>query len=129
VFELLSKYNDQNSELSRIPFNGMTAENVYNAAVNGDRVAKEAFDITGEILGRGLGITVNHLSPEAIFLFGGPTAAGDLIFKPTKESMERHVLQIFRNKVKVLPSKLKVGSCAIIGASALVWKEIEKQGA
>ena len=127
VFELLVKYNDQNSELSRIPFNAMTAENVYNAAVKGDKIAKEAFDITGEILGRGLGITVNHLSPEAIFLFGGPTAAGDLIFKPTKESMERHVLPIFRNKVKILPSKLKVGSCAIIGASALVWKELEKR--
>jgi glucokinase len=126
VFELLVKYNDQNSELSRIPFNTMTAENVYNAAVKGDKIAKEAFDITGEILGRGLGITVNHLSPEAIFLFGGPTAAGDLIFKPTKDSMERNVLPIFRNKVKILPSKLKVGSCAIIGASALVWKELEK---
>lgn len=126
VFELLAKYNDQNSELSRIPFNKMSAEDVYNAAIKGDHVAKEAFDITGEILGRGLGITVNHLSPEAIFLFGGPTAAGDLIFKPTKESMERHVLPIFRNKVRILLSKLKVGSCAIVGASALVWKELEK---
>jgi glucokinase len=126
VFELLVKYNDQNSELARIPFNVMTSEDVYKAAVKGDKIAKEAFEITGEILGRGLGITVNHLSPEAIFLFGGPTAAGDLIFEPTKDSMERHVLPIFRNKVKILPSKLKVGSCAIVGASALVWKELEK---
>ena len=129
VFELLAKYNDQNSDLSKIPFNKMSSEDVYKATVKGDHIAKEAFDITGEILGRGLGITVNHLSPEAIFIFGGVTAAGDLIFKPTKDSMERHVLPIFRNKVKVLPSKLKAGSCAIIGASALVWKEIEKQGA
>jgi len=127
TFELLVKYNDQNSELARIPFNSMTAENVYHAAVKGDKIAREAFDITGEILGQGLGITVNHLSPEAIFLFGGPTAAGDLIFKPAKESMERHVLPIFRNKVKILPSKLKIGSCAILGASALVWKELEKR--
>jgi glucokinase len=126
VFELLVKYNDQNSDLARIPFNGMTSEDVYNAAVKGDKIAKEAFEITGEILGRGLGITVNHLSPEAIFLFGGPTAAGDLIFKPAKDSMERHVLPIFRNKIKILPSKLKVGSAAIIGASALVWKELQK---
>lgn len=126
VFELLVKYNDQNSELAGIPFNKMTAENVYNAAMKGDMIARKAFEITGEILGRGLAITVDHLSPEAIFLFGGPTAAGDLIFKPAKESMERHVLPIFRNKVKILPSKLKVGSAAIIGASALVWKELEK---
>lgn len=126
VFELLVKYNDQNSELAQIPFNKMTSENVYDAAVKGDKIAREAFEITGEILGRGLAVTVDHLSPEAIFLFGGPTAAGDLIFKPTKDSMERHVLPIFRNKVRILPSKLKVGSAAIIGASALVWKELEK---
>lgn len=126
VFELLVKYNDQNSELAGIPFGTMTSEDVYHAAVKGDRIAEEAFEITGEILGRGLAVTVDHLSPEAIFLFGGPTAAGDLIFKPTKDSMERHVLPIFRNKVKILPSKLKVGSAAIIGASALVWKELEK---
>lgn len=126
VFELLVKYNDVNSELAGIPFNKMTAENVYNAAVKGDKIASKAFEITGDILGRGLAITVDHLSPEAIFLFGGPTAAGDLIFKPAKESMERNVLPIFRNKVKILPSKLKIGSAAIIGASALVWKELEK---
>jgi glucokinase len=72
--------------------------------------------------------TVSHLSPEAIFLFGGAAAAGDYIFKPTKESMERHLLPIFRNKVKLLPSKLKAGSAAIVGSSALVWKEMEKAG-
>jgi glucokinase len=126
VFELLTRDNDLNSELSGIPFHTMTAENVYKAAVKGDKIALEAFEITGDILGRGLSITVNHLSPEAIFLFGGAAAAGDLIFKPTKESMERHVLPIFRNKVKILPSELKPGTAAIVGASALVWKELEK---
>ena len=128
VFELLAKYNHTGSELAEIPFNEMNSEDVYNAAVKGDKIAREAFEITGEILGRGLAITVNHLSPEAIFLFGGPSAAGDLIFKPAKESMERHVLPIFRNRVSILPSELEAGSAAIIGASALVWKELEKLG-
>ena len=34
----------------------------------------------------------------------------------------------FKNKIKILPSKLKEGSAAIVGASALVWKELEKMG-
>jgi len=126
VYELLAQYNDSQSELAGIPFNSMTSEMVYNAAVKGDKIAKEAFEITGELLGRGLAITVDHLSPEAIFLFGGAAAAGELIFKPTKDSMERHVLPVFRNKVKILPSELKAGTAAIVGASALVWKELEK---
>jgi len=128
VYELLAKYNNTESELADIPFNQMTSKVVFEAAEKGDKLAKEVFDYTGELLGEALADTVHHLSPEAIFLFGGPVAAGDYIFKPTKESLERHLLPIFRNKVKILPSGLKIGTAAIIGASALVWKELAKHG-
>jgi glucokinase len=126
VFELLAKYNDSESPLSTIPMSKMTSKVVFDAAEKGDRIAKEVFQVTGEVLGRALADTVHYLSPEAIFLFGGAAAAGDYIFKPTKESMERHLMPVFRNKVKILPSELKESQAAILGASALVWKEIEK---
>ena len=126
VYELLAKYNDTESELAKVPYNEMTAKIVFDAAENGDRIAKEVFELTGEWLGRSLADTVSHLSPEAIFLFGGAAAAGDYIFKPTKASMEHYLLPIFQNKVKILPSKLKEGTAAIVGSSALVWKEMEK---
>ena len=126
VYELLAKYNDSESPLSKIPMSEMTSKVVFDAAEKGDRIAKEVFQVTGEILGRTLADTVHYLSPEAIFLFGGAAAAGDYIFKPAKESMERHLMPVFRNKVKILPSELKESSAAILGASALVWKEVEK---
>jgi glucokinase len=126
VFELLTEYNDSSSPLANIPLNEMSSKIVFEAAENGDFIAQEVFRITGEILGRALADTVHYLSPEAIFLFGGAAAAGDYIFKPTKESMERHLMPVFRNKVKILPSRLKESSAAILGASALIWKELEK---
>lgn len=126
VFEILAQSNNSESPLANIPFNDMTAKLVSDAAEQGDPVALEVFRFTGEILGRSLADTVHYLSPEAIFLFGGAAAAGELIFKPTRESMERHLLPFYRNKVKLLPSGLKAGSAAIVGASALVWKELEK---
>lgn len=126
VYELLAKYNPSESPLANVPLNEMTSKIVFDAAEKGDPIAKEVFEITGEILGRSLADTVHYLSPEAIFLFGGAAAAGDYIFKPTKASMERHLLPVFRNKVKILPSKLKESSAAIVGASSLVWKEMEK---
>lgn len=126
VYELLAQHNATESELAKVPYADMTAKIVFDAAQNGDPIAKEVFQHTGELLGRSLADTVHYLSPEAIFLFGGAAAAGDYIFKPTKESMEKHLLPTFRNKVKILPSKMKEGSVAIVGASALVWKEIEK---
>lgn len=127
VFEILAKYNDSVSELGKVPYQEMTAKMVFDAAEKGDPIAKEVFEVTGKWLGRGLADTVHHLSPEAIFLFGGAAAAGEYIFKPTRESLEHHLLPVFRNKVKILPSELKEGTSAIVGASALVWKELEKK--
>ncbi|MFT3738368.1 MAG: ROK family protein [Breznakibacter sp.] len=126
AFELLVKYNATDSLLAEKSFLKLDSRTIYEAAVKGDKVALEVFELTGKYLGQGLANTVHHLSPEAIFLFGGPTAAGDLIFKPTKESMEQHLLPIFKNKIKILPSQLSAGDAAIVGASALVWKESEK---
>ncbi len=60
-------------------------------------------------------------SPEAIILFGGLTKAGDMILKPTRQSMEDSLIQVFQNKVRILVSHLKAADAAILGASALVW--------
>ena len=38
--------------------------------------------------------------------------------------MEEYMLNIFRNKVQLLPSGL-TDNAAILGASALVWKELD----
>jgi glucokinase len=111
------------SILSNVRLEGLTSKLIYEAAKEGDRLALEAFDYTGKILGRSLADAVAITSPEAIILFGGLALAGDLIFKPTKKYMEEYMLNIFKNKVKLLPSKI-TGNAAVLGASALVWKEV-----
>src|SRR5690554_2463189 len=127
AFELMAQYNANDSLLANYSYKELDSKLIYEAAIKGDKIALEVFEKTGAWLGQGLADTVHVLSPEAIFLFGGPTAAGELIFKPTKENMEKHLLPIYQNKIKILPSKLKPGDAAIVGASALVWKEIEKE--
>lgn len=126
AFEIMARDNSVNSLLANKGFNELDSKMIFDAAESGDAVALEVFEQTGKWLGQGFADTVHHLSPEAIFLFGGPTAAGEYIFKPTRESMEEHLLPIFKNKVKILPSKLKAGDAAIVGASALVYKELDK---
>lgn len=126
AFELMAYYNATDSLLADKSFNDLDSKMIFEAAEKGDEIALETFRVTGEYLGQGLADTVHYLSPEAIFLFGGPTAAGELIFKPAKEAMEEFLLPIFKDKIKILPSKLKAGDAAIVGASALAWKELEK---
>jgi glucokinase len=127
AFELLAKYNATKSLLATKCFNELDSKFIFEAAEAGDAIAKEVFELTGKWLGIGLANTVAHTSPEAIFLFGGPMAAGNYILRPTIDSMEQHLIPIFKNKVKILPSQLKPGDAAIVGASALVYKELEKQ--
>lgn len=122
TLELLEK-SDQPSWLRNVPKDEIDSRKVYDAAMEGDELAKEIFDYTGKILGLALANFVMFSSPEAIVLFGGLTKAGDLILKPTRESMEDNLIQVFQNKVKILVSHLKESDAAILGASALVWEK------
>jgi glucokinase len=118
--EVLGKTR-QESLLRKIPMDEIDSRKVYEAAIQGDQVAKEIFEYTGKILGMALANFVMFSSPEAIILFGGLTKAGDLILKPTREHMEANLIQVFQNKVKILVSHLRESDAAILGASALVW--------
>ncbi len=126
AFELLAKYNATDSLLANKSFNELDSKMIYDAAKAGDKIALEVFDVTGDYLARGMATTISHTSPKAIFLFGGPTAAGDLIFDPAKKYLNKYLMAIFRDKVSILPSQLDSGDAAIVGASALVYSEINK---
>lgn len=121
TLELLDN-SDTPSLLRNISRETLDSKKVFEAAIQGDQLAKEIFEYTGKILGMALANFVMFSSPEAIILFGGLTKAGDLILKPTREHMEANLIQIFQNKVKILVSHLKESDAAILGASALVWE-------
>jgi glucokinase len=120
--ELLDKDPNEESLLRSYDPREITSKVIYEAAMKGDKIAKDVYEYTGKILGQALANSVMFSSPEAIILFGGVTKAGDLIMKPTKESMEKNLLPIFKNKVKLIFSQLKESDAAILGASALVWE-------
>jgi len=120
AIEMLGKTKEK-SLLRSIPKEEIDSKKVYEAAIQGDKLAKEIFDFTGKVLGMALANFVMFSSPEAVVLFGGLTKAGDLILKPTREHMEANLIQVFQNKVKILISHLKESDAAILGASALVW--------
>jgi len=110
------------SLLRNIPSEDITSKDVFDAAMDGDEVAKEIFQFTGKILGEAFADFVTFSAPEAIVLFGGLSKAGDLILKPIVENMEKNLLNIWKGKVKVLFSELKEADAAILGASALAWE-------
>lgn len=121
--EIMANHNYSGS-LKNVDCESMSAKDIDTAARKGDLLAREAFNITGEILGKSLANAVAITSPEAIFLFGGLANADELIINPTKKYMEANLLDIFKNKVKIIKSSLLDRNAAILGASALVWNEL-----
>ena len=119
--DLLMSHHDKSNLQARVA----DAKYIYDKAIAGDKDAIAAFNYTGEILGLALANSVAYTSPEAIFLFGGLAAAGDFIFKPTREHFEKNLLNIYKSKVKILPSLLKENDAAILGAASLIWKEMK----
>ena len=109
--------------LRQLDIDNITSKDVYDAAEQGDEVAKEIFDFTGTILGQQLADFIAFSAPEAIVLFGGLTKSGDWFKRPIEEAMNKNVLPLWKNKLKVLFSDLKEADAAVLGASALAWSE------
>ncbi|MCF8340371.1 MAG: ROK family protein [Chitinophagaceae bacterium] len=122
ALEFLDKRPDEVTLLRNYRKEEIDSRIVYECAIQGDAMALEVYEFTGKILGLAFANFVMFSSPEAIILFGGMSKAGELILKPTRENMEKNLLPIFQNKVKIIFSELKEADAAILGASALVWE-------
>lgn len=110
------------SLLRELDIDSITSKDVYDAAIAGDKIAKEIFDYTGKILGEAMADMMAFSSPQAFILFGGLTKSGDLLMKPLKEAYDKNVMTTFKGKAKILISELKESDAAVLGASALGWE-------
>ena len=124
VYKLLADYNEE-SVLRSIPFDKLSGKMITKAALEGDFIAKQAFEYTGRVLGMKLADTVAHFSPEAIILFGGLVNAGECLLGPTRIHMENNMMNIYKGKVKLLVSGLQDKNAAVLGASSLAWQALE----
>ena len=122
ALEMLTQHPETPSLMRTYKSEDITSQVVYDAAVKGDKIAQEIFEFTGQLLGEALANFIMFSSPEAIVLFGGVTKAGDMLLNPTRQAMEANLVQVFKNKVKLMFSELKEADAAILGASALIWE-------
>ncbi|HUW94028.1 MAG TPA: ROK family protein [Bacteroidales bacterium] len=103
----------------------ITSRRVVEASAAGDIIAQMAIDQTAHMIALGIANAVIFSSPETIFLFGGLAQAGDAIFEPVRKYADELVQPVFRGTFNVLPSELPEARAAVLGASALIWKELK----
>lgn len=100
-----------------------TAYMIYEAALKGDDLALEAFQITANHFGLALANLVALCNPKQIVLLGGLSRAGDILMKPLEDALEMHLWHIYKGKVIITRSSLAEDHAAILGAAAMAWEE------
>ncbi len=70
---------------------GLTGQAITEAARDGDAVALASFITTGQWLGAGIASLAVLLDPACVVIGGGVIDAGEILLKPTRESLERNM--------------------------------------
>jgi glucokinase len=95
----------------------LTSATVYQAAHDGDALAREIVHDTARFLGTGIGNILNILNPDVVVITGGVTKAGELLFEPLRAEVKRRAFRPAVAACRILPGELE-GSAGMVGAVA-----------
>jgi glucokinase len=97
----------------------VTGEAVFAAAEQGDEVALALYDEMGFWLGIGIAGLVTLFGPTIVVLGGGMMAAGELLLRPARESLAKHV---YARSVREIPPlrPARAGARAVVVGAALL---------
>lgn len=98
---------------------GVQGPHVTQAALQGDPVALEAFEILGEWLARGLCEVATLLDPAAFVVGGGVVEAGDLLLEPTKREFAPQLLARAQRKMTSIVPAVLGNLAGLVGAADL----------
>ena len=93
---------------------------IYEAAVEGDALSKEIIEETGRLLGIAVTSYVNIFNPDYVVLHGGLVNAGEMLFGPLRETVNKLGFEASLRGLQIVPSALK-GDAGIVGAAGLVF--------
>lgn len=99
------------------------AQDVIEAALEGDEIAREVLRDTGRYLGIGICNVVHLLNPELVVIGGTTMQAGGWILESARELVNRQVLPSMAEQTRVVAGKLGEDAGAV-GAATLVLREL-----
>ncbi len=84
----------------------VTAKKLADFAESGDEAAKEAYAISGRMLGKGLSMIVDILNPERIIIGSVFARSGHLMTEECEKVMKRECLALSLGVCRVVPAEL-----------------------
>lgn len=115
--ETFRSYESPLADLAAESPDKITAETLFRFRREGDALAAAITGRAAQMLARGIGHTINLLSPDSVVLCGGVMHSADLLVPEVLTHLEENSLPVTRKYCTVLPGNL--GSDAgVIGAGA-----------
>ncbi|TDL58096.1 ROK family protein [Paenibacillus dendritiformis] len=103
----------------------LSAADVSQAYDEGDALAIEIMEYTGQVLGTGLSYSISLLSPDVIVIGGGGAMAGDRLLKPVRETLSRSVYHGYLERLTIRQGEL-IDDGGVIGSAAFAKSRAEK---
>ncbi len=103
-------------------FYKVKAKDIYNAALEGDPLARNVLREAGKGLGIGIANIINIMSPDAIILTGGLMGAWNIYIESAIKEASKRALKELYGKVQIIASTLG-DDAGLIGAAHLVLKQ------
>ena len=101
----------------------ITAEDVADAARDGDPLAGTIWAETMELLGGGIVSIIHAFNPQLVVLGGGVTRAGDLLFEPVRRVVSERAMPWLAEPVRIVPAELG-DMTGVLGAVAVALERI-----
>jgi len=101
----------------------ITTKTLSAAFDEGDGLARLVMENTAELLGIGLSTYAQIINPEMIVIGGGVSLLGDRLFVPLRKYFNEHLMQALRDKIPIVPAKLK-DKAGAVGAATLAMKNL-----
>lgn len=117
--KLKQGFNSQLSEYVQDNLDSLTLAHVYEAAINGDQLAKQAFEEAGRYLGIGIATLVNLFNPQKIVITGKIRKGKNLVMKPLTDTVLKTALNTNTQKLEIKTSQL--GDYADAIGAATLW--------
>ncbi len=95
----------------------LTARIVYDAAKEGDFLARLVVRDTARFLGAGVANLLNIFNPDVVVLAGGVAMAGDTLFEPLRAEVRRRAFRPAVEACRIVPGTLG-DSAGVLGAIA-----------
>jgi glucokinase len=84
----------------------VTSKTVVEAAQSGDPAALELMEREGMLIGVGVVNCIHSFNPELVVIGGGVSNAGELLFKPVRETVMARIMRGYKGTFDIVPATL-----------------------